>query len=175
MIMSGSPVRLRDGRLGTLIDAWVCTADGSPIRLDTGEVVLSRGYEYAPDANLAPRMSPGPATDLFGAEVTRGIAWLDANMPGWRTRVDWAALDMYLIHQDIIGQLSIDTDEFSRRQMVRLGWYLSVEQIDAHWPPPSGVSDGGYSRSVHYGAMELVAYNHLTRAWFHHLDSRNNG
>jgi hypothetical protein len=167
MIMSGSPVRLQDGRFGNLIDAWVYTADGQPIQLDTGEVVLSQDYEYAPDVNLAPRTGPGPATDMFSAEVAHGISWLNANVTDWRTRVNWADLDMYRCDQDIIGQLSIDTDEFSRKQMVRLGWYLSVEQIDAHWPPPNGVSDGGYSRSVYYGAMELVAYNHLTRAWFH--------
>ena len=97
------------------------------------------------------------------ARVERGAAWLDAQAPGWESKVDVGRLVMNNCSRCIIGQVFGHFEEFVNLHSegrVRRGWEAEEFGFDVDDQFPS--------------AHGYVSYELLTEAWTDLLKRRAN-
>ena len=94
----------------------------------------------------------GDGLVMYEAEIARGMAWLDAQRPGWRERLELTRLDMRHASRCILGQ----------------GFYpVSGGQSTGYW---DAMHLWGYPKMVELGfclpsGSSESAYGDLTREW----------
>ena len=97
------------------------------------------------------------------ARVERGAAWLDAEAPGWESKVDVGRLVMNNCSRCIIGQVFGHFEEFLDR--------LSPDRVRRHWE----AEEFGFDVDDHYPSDHgYVSYDLLTEAWTDLLKRRAN-
>lgn len=100
---------------------------------------------------------------MYEAEIARGMAWLDAERPGWRERLDRTRLDMSNPDRCPLGQ------EFGSSRPDGTGYYYAVATFD--FDPVALGFTVELSRSHWKEELErdVSRYRQLTREWLEAL------
>ena len=91
---------------------------------------------------------------MFEAEVKRGIAWLDANIPGWLDKIDLERLDLRVCDRCVVGQV--------------LGSYNNL--FDATAPAWEDRFAMGFNARIPFG--NSILWQDLTNQWKKQIKAR---
>lgn len=105
--------------------------------------------------------------------VARGAAWLDANVPGWETRIDLYEFDISSACKCVFGQVFTNEARSSRHYdgyMFAMYW---VEKVDAELKAMRDERNGRvWPAHMGFDHDHQVHYDYLQDAWRNELSLR---
>jgi len=120
-----------------------------------------------------PDLTPyDPADPVPGLRnrVARGVAFFDAQMPGWRDHVDPVALDLESCQWCIRGQLLAWLERADPTEEARITTLInSVERQRVTLYPPSLGLESPAAFELNLGGGQHDDYTILTRLWREHI------